>query len=123
MSVFSGGRGRRDARPGVVTAAAVLLLIGGVLNVVGGLTILMAGGLFSVVAGVLLVVGAIQLYAGILVINLRETGRRLVIGLAAVSGVFALLSIARTPVAAVITFGIDAFIVWALVENDSYFSV
>jgi hypothetical protein len=123
MRAFSGGRGRRDARPGVVAAAAVLLLIGGVLNMVGGLTLLSAGGLFSVVAGVLLVVGAIQFYASILVINLRETGRKLVIGLAAVSGVFALLSVTRTPVAAVITIGIDAFIIWALVENDSYFSV
>jgi hypothetical protein len=67
------------------------------------------------------VVGAVQTYAGVQVLNLREIGRTLGIGIAAVSAVFALLSIGRAP-GAILTILIDLFIIYALTQNKRYFT-
>jgi hypothetical protein len=82
------------ARPGVVTAAAVLLIIGGAFALLGALILFgvggSLGGLFVVLGLIFLAVGALQLYAGV-----QGPGR---------DGV-----------------AIDVFIIWALTQNAPYF--
>ncbi|HEY3209459.1 MAG TPA: hypothetical protein VGL18_06640 [Actinomycetota bacterium] len=117
-------------RPGVVTAAAVLLIIGGVLGILVGILLLSgagaargrgAGGLFTFVGLVSMAVGAVQTFAGVQVLNLREIGRTLGIAIAAVSAVFSLLSVGRAP-GAILTILIDLFIIYALTQNKQYFT-
>jgi hypothetical protein len=117
-------------RPGMVTGAGVLLIVGGVLGILVGILLMAgagaargrgAGGLFTVVGLISILVGAVQTYAGIQVLNLREIGRTLGIGIAAVSAVFALLSVGRAP-GAILTILIDLFIIYALTQNKQYFT-
>jgi hypothetical protein len=117
-------------RPGVVTGAGVLLIIGGILGMLLGILLLGgagaaggagAGGLFTGIGLLSVVVGAVQTYAGVQVLNLREIGRVLGIGIAAVSALFALLSVGRAP-GAILTILIDLFIIYALTQNKEYFS-
>jgi len=117
-------------RPGVVTGAGVLLIVGGILGMLLGILLLGgagtargrgAGGLFTGIGLLSIVVGAAQTYAGIQVLNLREIGRTLGIGIAAVSAVFALLSVGRAP-GAILTILIDLFIIYALTQNKQYFT-
>jgi len=124
------GEPSRPQRPGVVTAAGVLLVIGGVLGILGGILLLSGsgvaqgrsvGGLFTVVGLISIAVGAVQTYAGMQVLNLREIGRTLGIAIAAIGAVFALLSVGRAP-GAFLTILIDVFIVYALTQNKQYFN-
>ena len=117
-------------RPGVVTGAGVLLIVGGILGMLLGILLLGgagaargrgAGGLFTGIGLLSVVVGAVQTYAGVQVLNLREIGRTLGIGIAAVSALFALLSVGRAP-GAILTILIDLFIIYALTQNKEYFS-
>jgi len=114
----------------MVTAAAVLLLIGGGLSILAGIFLLAGagvaagrpiGGLFLFVGLVSLAVGALELYAGIKVLELREPGRVLAIVLAGVAAFLNLLSIGRSPGSSVIGLAINAFIVYALFTNAQYF--
>jgi hypothetical protein len=123
------GHSSRD-RPGVVTAAGVLLIVGGTLGILVGILLLGgagttrergAGGLFTILGLFSILVGAVQTYAGVQVLNLREIGRVLGIGIAAVSAVFALLSVGRAS-GAILTIVIDLFIIYALTQNKQYFS-
>jgi len=119
------------ARPGAVTAAAVLLLVGGGLSILAGIILLSGagvaagravGGFFAFVAVVLLVVGGMQIYAGIRVLELREAGRMLGMILAGVAAFFNLLSLGRAPGSSVIGLAIDGFILYALITNAQHFT-
>jgi hypothetical protein len=114
----------------MVTGAGVLLIVGGILGILLGILLMAgagavrgrgAGGLFTMVGLISVLVGAVQTYAGIQVLNLREIGRTLGIAIAAVSAVFALLSVGRAP-GAIITILIDLFIIYALTQNKQYFT-
>jgi len=118
------------ARPGAVTAAAVLLLVGGGLSILTGILLLSGAGvaagrgvgsLFVVVGLVTLVVGAMEVYAGIRVLDLREAGRMLGIVLAAFAGFLNLLALGRARGGSVIGLAVDAFILYALITNAQYF--
>jgi hypothetical protein len=124
------GRSTPPQRPGVVTGAGYLLIVGGALQILVGILLLGgagvaagrgAGGLFTAIGLLSLAVGAIQAYAGVQVLNLREAGRTLGIALAAVSAVFALLSVGRAP-GQILTILIDVFIIYALTQNRHYFT-
>ena len=119
------------ARPGVVTAAAILLLVGGGLSLLIGILLLSGagvgagrsvGGLFLLVGLITLGVGALQVYAGIKVLELRESGRVLGIALAAVAGFLNLLALGRAAGGSIIGLAIDAFILYALITNAQYFA-
>src|SRR5438128_530991 len=119
-----------QARPGVVTAAAVLLLVGGGLSILTGILLLSGagvaagrgvGGLFVLVGLITLAVGALEVYAGIKVLDLRESGRMLGIVLAAIAGFLNLLSLGRAAGGSVIGLAINAFILYALITNAQYF--
>ena len=117
-------------RPGLVTAAAVLLLIGGGLSIIVGILLLTGAGvaagrpvgaLFVFFGLISLGVGALEVYAGIKVLDLREAGRQLGMILAGVAAALNLLSIGRTPGSSVIGLAIDGFILYALVANAPHF--
>jgi hypothetical protein len=113
------------ARPGVVTAAAVLLFIAGGFSLLGALILFTATAVaagFVLLAIVLAGVGAIEIYAGVQVLNLKERGRILGIVLASIGLVLQLLSIGRATGSSIIGICIDAFIIWALVTNAQYFT-
>jgi hypothetical protein len=103
----------------VVTAAAVLLILGGGLAILFGLLGLGRAPVFAVIS---MAVGALQLYAGVQVLNLREVGRRIGLGLAIVSLVLAVLFLARGLGGSVISIVIDAFIIYALTQYRGHFS-
>jgi hypothetical protein len=115
----------------VVTAAAILLLVGGGLSLLIGILLLSGagvgagrsvGGLFLLVGLITLGVGALQVYAGIKVLELRESGRVLGIALAAVAGFLNLLALGRAAGGSIIGLAIDAFILYALITNAQYFA-
>ena len=113
------------ARPGMVTAAAVLFFIGGGLQILFGLFALLASTVAAfllIVAIVVLALGALQIYVGTQILQLREQGRSIGIVLAAVSGFFNLLFLFKRPAGGVIGLAIDAFIVYALVTNSGAFT-
>jgi hypothetical protein len=119
----AGGAPVPGGRPGTVTAVAVLLLVGGALGVLFGLVGLsVLSGFFVVLGIVTLLVGALQIYAGIQVLNLKEIGRQLGIALAAISAVLNLILIGQVPVQSIISIAIDAFIIYTLVQNRQYFT-
>jgi hypothetical protein len=112
------------ARPGVVTAAGIILIVAGGLGVIFGL-LAFAGaavsGLFVVLAIILLAIGAVEIYAGVLVLQLRERGR--IIGLVA-AGVGALLNVLfliQGDFSQIIGLALNGFVIWALATNQQYF--
>ena len=113
------------ARPGVVTAAGVILIVAGALALLGGLILLVAsslGAIFAVLAVIYLAVGALEIYAGVQVLNLKERGRQIGLVLAAVSAVLSLVLIAKGPVSSVLGLALDAFVIYALYTNRQYFT-
>ena len=113
------------ARPGIVTAAGVLLIIAGALQVLFGLLFVAGavagGGFFTLIAIVLLAVGAVEIYAGIKVLGLQEVGRRIGLAVAAVVLLFNLLSIRRAPVSAIVGIVLNGFILYALIQHGEHF--
>jgi hypothetical protein len=107
-----------------VTAAAVLLFVAGGFSLLGALILLTASSVaafLSVIAILLAAVGAVEIYAGMQVLALKERGRILGIVLASIGLVFQLLSIGRATGSSIIGIAIDAFIIWALATNEEYF--
>lgn len=119
------------ARPGVITAVAVLMFVGGGLSVLAGLLAVGGGGMLGdafggggtlAVFGILvLAVGAVQIYAGVQILGLRERGRILGIVIAGLSALLTLPQLGDAAGSAIISLAIDAFIIWALVTNAEVF--
>jgi len=101
----------------------VFAILGGILILSGAgvATGRGVGALFTFLGLISIAVGAIQTYAGVQVLNLREVGRTLGIAIAAIGAVFALLSVGRAS-GAFLTILIDVFIVYALTQNKQYFT-
>lgn len=119
------------ARPGVITAVAVLMFIGGGLSVLAGLLAVAGGGMLGDAFGgggalavfgiVVLAVGAAQIYAGVQILGLRERGRILGIVLAGLSALLTLPQLGQAAGSAIVGLAIDGFIIWALVTNAAVF--
>jgi hypothetical protein len=119
-----------SARPGIVTAAAVMLIVVGGLQVLGGILVLAGagvatgtgvGGLFAFVAIIILAIGAVHIYAGVKCLALEVLGRTLGMIIAVVGIVLQLLSIGRTPGTSIVGILIDAFIFYALYSSADHF--
>src|SRR5207237_10488048 len=85
-------------RPGVVTAAGVLLIVAGGLALLFGLILLVGASLaaiLAVLAVIYLAIGALEIYAGIQVLHLRERGRQIGMVLAGIALVLNLVFIAK----------------------------
>lgn len=84
---------RPSERPQQVTIAAILLFVAGGLSILGGLFLLGGGGALLVYALLALAIGAAAIYAGVQVMALREQGRLIGMGLAALGAILQLVSL------------------------------
>jgi hypothetical protein len=119
----------RPRRPGIVTAAAVLLLVGGGLTTLASILILSAGDRTALpgigtdavhtVGTIALVIGAVEVLVGILVLRLVPAGR--VLGI--IFGVLGLLGALRSlgSPQSMITLAVDGFVVYALATTGDAF--
>ena len=125
----SGGYPSGGQRPGLVTAAAVLLFIGGGLGVVAGLLFTFAAesfggsssGIVVVLGLITLAISALEIYAGVQILALKESGRRLGLILAAVGAALALLALLGGTGQQIISLAINGFVVYALATTKEYF--
>ena len=112
-------------RPGVVTGAAIVLIVAGVLTIVGGLVVMNSRGSLALpglegrdaagmVAGVAFVVGAVYLLAGWLVLRLSPAGRVLGIVVAVLGIVGGLAQLSSSGPSGLLTIFLDAFVLYAL---------
>lgn len=113
------------ARPGVVTAAGILLIVAGAFAILGGLLSFGAaglGGIFVILAVILLAIGALEIYAGIQILGLRERGRVIGLVVAGIGAIFSLIFlITAGDFTQIISLALDAFVIWALWTNAQYF--
>ena len=109
------------ARPPMVTAAAVLLIIAGALGVLFSLLLFSVGGVYVLIAAISLIIAALEIYAGVNVLGLREIGRRIGLVVAGVAILVQLLQITRNPVPAIIGIAINGFVVYALTQHANEF--
>ncbi len=118
-----------QARPGLVTAAAVLLFIGGGFGILGGLVAVTGGGILggglggiAVVFGILmLAIGGLEIYAGVQVLALKEQGRIIGLVLAGIGALLALLQIGASPGSSILGLAINGFVIYALTTTASAF--
>jgi hypothetical protein len=125
------------ARPQLVTAAGIILIILGALQALAGLVLLVVSpadlarigsighvdlgrvargvGLFS------LVVGALEVLAGILVLRLSEAGRIFAIVIASIGVLGGIGSISGGSAPGFLTLGLYVFVIYALFANRAAF--
>jgi hypothetical protein len=108
------------ARPPLVTAAGILLILSGVLTVLFTIFFFeVSGAVFYVLFTI--IVAAITIWAGVQVLQLREQGRMLGLILAGIGAVFALLALLRGTPVSVINLALNGFILYALVTSAPAF--
>jgi hypothetical protein len=110
-------------RPPLVTAAAIVLFVAGGLNLLGALILLAAdlGGVEIVLILLSLAIGAASIYAGVQILQLREQGRALGLGIAAVGGILALMSIIQGNPYQILALLLYGFVLFALVTQAAAF--
>lgn len=124
----AGGAGGA-VRPGIVTAAAVLLFVGAGFGVIVGLLLVAGGnvlggsigGAATLIGIVFLVLAGLQIYAGVLILQLREVGRIIGIVLAAIGVLGALGQLGGNAGSGVVSLAINGFILYALLTTAAYF--
>ena len=115
----------RGQRPGTVTTVGVLLIIAGAFAVLAGLLSFGLSGLsgiFTVLGIIYLPVGALEIFAGVQVLSLKEIGRVIGIVMAAIGAVISLIYIAKGAATSVVSILLDAFIIYTLYSNKQYFT-
>jgi hypothetical protein len=115
----------RGQRPGTVTTVGVLLIIaGGFALLAGLLSFSLSGlaGIFVVLGIIYIPVGALEIYAGIQVLNLKEIGRVLGMVMASIAAVISIIYIAKGTATSIISILLDAFIIYTLYSNKQYFT-
>ena len=114
----------QESKPPQVIAAAVLLFVVGVLNILSGVLVLTANlgavELFFSVLGI--AVGGAALYAGSQVLALREQGRVMGIAIAGVGLAFGVVYLIQGYTAAILGLLLNGFIVYALTQTRTAFS-
>jgi hypothetical protein len=119
-------------RPGVVTGAAVILIVAGLLAGIAGLVVLNGGGALEVpgadsddVATVVAVVafglGALDIVAGFLVLRLSSGGRVLGIVIAALGILSGLAQLGRSGASGLLSIALYAFVLYALLAYGFVF--
>jgi hypothetical protein len=112
-----------SVRPPLITAAGIVLIIAGALGVISALILLsLAGGLGILYVLIGLAVGAASIWAGWMVLQLREQGRSLGLILAIVGAVFALIAVIQGTMLSIINLALDAFLIYALSTTRPYFT-
>jgi high-affinity Fe2+/Pb2+ permease len=113
--------GGASARPPLVTAAGILLILSGVLTVLFTVLFFDVSGSALFYVLLTIVIAAITIWAGVQVLQLREQGRMLGLVLAGIGAVFALLGLLRGAPVSVISLALNGFILYALVTSASSF--
>ena len=134
MSGF-GGPSEAGARPQMVTIAAIVLIVGGALGVLGGLALLGLGGLFAAAVGagalaflfglITLALGAGQVWVGLQILKLTAAGLKFGLLISYVSIVVSILSdltVGSIDAGTIISLVIPGFVIWALNQNKGAFS-
>jgi hypothetical protein len=120
-----------QARPSAVTAVAVLMFIAGGFGILGGFLAVAGGGYLVgfggtgalIVFGLLaLVIGAVQIWAGLGIMKLREQARMVGLVITVAGAVLTVIGIASGGASGVVSLAIDAFIIWTLYTNKELFS-
>ena len=120
-----------QARPSAVTAVAILLFIAGGLALLGGLITITGGGFLVgfeatgilIVFGVLaLAIGAVQIWAGLGILKLREQARVVGLAITVVSAIFTIINLVSGASGSIVSLALDGFVIWALYTNKELFS-
>ena len=128
--------GAPGSRPGQVTAAAVILFVIGGLAVLFGLLALSAAGLFGDLAALYtilsivgIVIGGVQIFAGVRVLGLQDSGRSLGVIVSAVAIVVAIVIIIVTlitidvfPFGQIVGIAINGLVIFFLQQNKGAFT-
>lgn len=99
-----------------MTAAAVILFVLAAINLLLGFQLLNAIGLFS------LVIAAVQIFAGVKVLQLQSIGRTVGMVVAAIGAALALYAIVSGLAVQVVALALNGFIVYALAQNAASFT-
>lgn len=131
----SGGPFEAGARPQMVTIAAVVLIVGGALGVLGGLALLGLGGLFASAVGagalaflfglITLGLGAGQVWVGLQILKLTAAGLRFGLLISYISiavSILTDLTVGSIDAGTIISLVIPGFVIWALNQNKGAFS-
>ena len=113
--------GGASARPPLVTAAGILLIVSGVLTVLFTIFLFDVSGAAVFYVLLTLAVAAITIWAGLQVLQLREQGRMLGLVLAGIGVVFALLALLRGAPVSVINLALNGFVLYALATSAPAF--
>jgi low temperature requirement protein LtrA len=119
------------ARPSVVTTVAVLLFIRGGLSIIGGIIAITGGGFLAgfggtgtlVVIGLIaIIIGAVEIWAGTGVLKLQEQARMVAVAVVGIDAVLTIIYLIQGASGGIIGLGLDAFVIWALVQNKELFT-
>jgi hypothetical protein len=113
------GYGARPAIPAQVNTAAILLFVSGGFGILGGLLFLALGGLgalFAAIGVFLLIISAFEIWVGVALRQLKPWARTAAIGLAAIGGLFSLISLFKGSYTSVVGLGLDIFIIYLLMQ-------
>ena len=114
----------KPARPGLVTAAGILLVVGGALNLLGAtrLFALDVGTIGTAFGTLFLIIGAAALFAGVKVLALSETGRRVGIGVIGVSAILNVWAITEGVTTSYINLAVNIFVIYVLISTKEAFT-
>ncbi|MEP7020794.1 MAG: hypothetical protein ABI808_09090 [Pseudonocardiales bacterium] len=113
------GYGARPAVPAQVNTAAILLFVSGGFGILGGLLFLALGSLgalFAAIGVFLLIVSAFEIWVGVALRQLKPWARTAAIALAAIGGLFSLISLVKGGYTSIIGLGLDIFIIYLLMQ-------
>src|SRR5262245_32182058 len=120
-----------SARPSVVTTVAVLLFIRGGLSILGGIIAISGGSFLAgfggtgtlVVLGLIaIIIGGVEIWAGTGILNLREQARMVALAVVGIDAILTIVYLIQGASGGIIGLGLDAFVIWALVQNKELFS-
>ena len=119
--------GGAAARPGVITAVAVLMFVAGfsilVVAITGGSAFVGYGGGVLVLFGILfLAIGGAMIWAGVGILKLQKQAWTVGLVLTGISALLNLLQIGGATGSAIVGLAIDGFIIWALWTNQELFA-
>ena len=119
------------ARPSVVTTVAVLLFIRGGLSILGGIIAITGGSFLAgfggtgtlVVFGLIaIIIGGVEIWAATGILKLQEQARMVALAVVGIDAVLTVIFLVQGASGGIIGLGLDAFVIWALVQNKELFS-
>ena len=121
----------RPPRPGLVTAAGIFLILGGVVSFWFGIGAIGFGGrtqlapvpsrILSAIAATLVILGVLQSITGILILGQRRLGRSIGVVLAAIGMVSAMLRLGVAPTAGLVGLFLNGLVLYALTAYKGAF--